>query len=248
MYGVPLSDTGESPYPACNPGQGDVFAQIPNLLEGDIMDVLFANSTQIEGGEGIVFPEGMAFRLTTEGREVATSIHWVNATGDTLVSEIVYDFFTMPEDEVTEEIVPFVFENQAFAIDPQTTGDIVTTCDITDPSARIVSLMPHAHQRTTNFIVDLLGADGADRIYESGGYDVESDIRVFEAPIALDAFSQIEHRCTVENDLNEPIVYGVGTNEMCTLFGYLYPPSAQQLGYVGAGSDACLAINIGMYR
>jgi hypothetical protein len=154
----------------------------------------------------------------------------------------------MPEALVTEELVPFVFENQAFTIAPHTTGDVVTTCDITDPSAKIVSLMPHAHQRTVDFTVDLVGADGPRRIYDGGGYDLESDIRVFDEPIALDGFSQIEHRCTVENDLDDPIVYGIGTNEMCTLFGYLYPPPAQQLGYVAKGSDSCLALNIGMYR
>jgi hypothetical protein len=249
MYGVPLSDLGESPYPACNPGQGDVFAQVPNLLNGNIMDVLFANSTQIERGEGIVFPKGMAFKITTEGREVATTIHWVNATADTLTSEVVYDFFTMPESELTEELVPFVFDNQAFSIAPHTTGDIVTTCDITDPSAHIVSLMPHSHQRSVDFTVDLLGSpDGPSRIYTGGPYNVESDIRIFDEPISLEGFTQIEHRCTVENDLDEPIVHGIGNNEMCTLFGYLYPPSAQQLGYVASGSTSCLAVNIGMYR
>ena len=49
LYGMPLSLFGASPYPACAAGQGLVTAQIPNLLAGDIMDVLFANSTLITG-------------------------------------------------------------------------------------------------------------------------------------------------------------------------------------------------------
>jgi hypothetical protein len=47
--------------------------------------------------------------------------------------------------------------------------------------------------------------------------------------------------------LANDIVWGIGDNEMCTLFGYLYPPQAQMLGYVGSGTT-CLALDLGSKR
>lgn len=249
MYGVPLSADGPSPYPECNPGQSDVFTQVNNWFAGNIMDVLFANSTQVEGGEAVVFPPGMAFKITTDSREVASSIHFLNATADPFASQIVYDFYTMPDDQVQQEIVPFVFENEGFSIPAQTTGDIATTCNITMPPGNIVSIMPHTHKRATSFTVDLLDSNGAaTRIFEDGAFDTESDITVFSEPISMDGFASIRHVCTVQNDLSVPIVWGIGDNEMCTLFGYLFPPEAQQVGFVGAGATDCAAFNIGQYR
>jgi hypothetical protein len=248
MYGMPLASDGPSPYPSCKPGQADVGAQLPNLLAGNILDVLFANSTQIEGGEHMVFPAGMAFALTTEGREATTSIHWLNTTASELRSEVVYDFFTMPDDEVTTEIVPFVFETKNIDIAPGTTADITTTCDLVG-SGNIVSIMPHTHKRAIAFDVELLRADGtAEPVFHDGEFDTESDITIFDAPIALEGFSRIRHTCTVRNDLDVPIVWGIGDNEMCTLFGYLYPPSAQQLGHVVHGATECTTLDLGANR
>ncbi|HVU01330.1 MAG TPA: hypothetical protein VHE30_06245 [Polyangiaceae bacterium] len=253
MYGVPLPASGASPYPACAAGQADVFSQVPNILKGDIMDVLFANSTQIQGGEQIVFPKGMAFKLKTEGREVATTIHWLNTTADTFTSEVVYDFFTMPDEDVETEIVPFVFENQGFTIPAQSEGTISMTCDLTRP-ANIVSIMPHTHSRATAFDVDLVRSDDTtERIFHDGTFDTKSDIEVFDTAVSTEGFAKIHHECQVTNDLSKPIVWGIGQNEMCTLFGYLYPPSSQLLGYVGKpGADgqppACITLDIGSHR
>jgi hypothetical protein len=255
MYGVSFSNVGPSPYPACAPGQGSVFTQVPKFLQGDIMDVLFANSTQIEGGEQIVFAPGMAFKMTTEGREAATSIHWLNVSGEATTSEIVYDFYTMPDELVETEIVPFVFENQAFELPPQQRNDIVTECSL-DGTGNIVSIMPHTHKRAVEFEVTLLAKDGTERqIFHDGAFDTDSEITVFPDPISLAGVAGIRHRCAVENDLNRPIIWGTGDDEMCTLFGYMYPPSAEQIGFIG-GKDpndptkqgSCLAVNIGAYR
>jgi Copper type II ascorbate-dependent monooxygenase, C-terminal domain len=249
LYGVPFSSTaGPSPYPACAPGQSDLSAQVPNWLAGDITDVLFANSTQIDGGEQIVFHPGMAFKITTENREVATTIHWLNVTGHEITSETVYDFFTMPDDQVTQPIVPFVFENEGFQIAPHSVGDITTTCDLVE-HGNIVSIMPHTHKRATAFTVDLIASDGSTtQIFEAGAFDTASDIKVLDEPISLEGFAQIRHQCTVNNDLADTIVWGIGNNEMCTFFGYLYPPSAQLLGFVAKSSDSCAVLDLGKSR
>lgn len=255
MYGVSYAEGGPSPYPGCTPGQGNVFTQVPKFLEGDILDVLFANSTQIEGGEQILFAPGMAFKMKTEGREAATSIHWLNVSGEPITSEIVYDFFTMPDELVETEIVPFVFDNQAFELPAQARSDIVTECSL-DGTGNIVSIMPHTHKRAVEFEVTLIRNDGTEeQIFRDGAFDTDSEITVFPEPLSLAGIRGIRHRCAVENDLSRPIVWGTGDDEMCTLFGYMYPPEAEQIGYIGGRDPAdptkqadCLAANIGGYR
>src|SRR6185503_13333845 len=103
MYGTAIPASGPSLYPACSQAQIDAFS-VPDLE--NIIYVLFANSTQIESGEQIVFEPGMAFKLTTEGREVTTNIHWLNPTSRRIRSEVVYDFYTMPDELVEIELVP----------------------------------------------------------------------------------------------------------------------------------------------
>ena len=248
MFGMPLHKTlGPSPYPACNPNQADLFSHQQEILSGTIPDVLFANSTQVVGGEVLVFAAGMGFKLQTEGREVATTIHFLNPGSTEQRIEVVYDFFTMPADQVKNELVPYYFDNFAFQVPPSTTQDVALTCG---PLAggNLVSLMPHTHKRVREFTVDLIAADGTEkRIYSGGDFDLESDIEVFAKPITLEGSTQIRHTCTVQNDLTTPIKYGVGENEMCTLFGYMYPPQAQMLG-VTLGSPDCAAVNIGSNR
>ncbi len=249
MFGMVQHPTlGPSPYPACNQGQSDLFAHAGEIAQGIIPDVLFANSTQVIGGEQLVFAPGMGFKITTDGREVATSIHFLNPSSERKRVEIVYDFYTMPLDKVEKDLVPYYYDNFSFEIAANTTADITTTCNLFG-AGNIVSLMPHTHQRAKEFTVDLLMNDGSEkRIYTGGTFDLESDIEVFDQPIDLANARQIRHTCTVQNELGAPIRYGNGTNEMCTLFGYLYPPSAQSLGIVQEGSSNCTAMNIGAGR
>jgi hypothetical protein len=239
---------GPSPYPVCHPGQSDLFAHAGEIAQGVIPDVLFANSTQVIGGEQLVFAAGMGFEVTTDGREVATSIHFLNPGTERKRVEVVYDFYTMPISKVEKELVPYYYDNFSFQVPANGTADITTTCNLFG-AGNIVSLMPHTHQRAKQFTVDLLMNDGTEqRIYTGGVFDLESDIEVFDQPIDLANARQIRHTCTVQNELSAPIKYGNGTNEMCTLFGYMYPPSAQSLGIVQNANGECAATNIGAYR
>ena len=191
MFGMPLHPTlGASPYPGCNPQQADLFAHQNEILNGTIPDVLFANSTQVVGGEVLLFAPGMGFKLTTDGREVATTIHFLNPSTTEQRIEVVYDFFTMPADQVVNDLVPYYFDNFSFQVPPSSTQDVSLTCG---PLAggNLVSLMPHTHKRARAFTVDLIAEDGSEkRIYEGGDYDLESDIVVFAKPIAWTARSR----------------------------------------------------------
>jgi hypothetical protein len=246
MYGVPLSGAGPSPYPACREGQGSVDAQLPNILAGDIMDVLFANSTQVVGGESMLLPEGTAYGLTVDGREVTTGIHYLNASDKARRVEVVYDFFTRPQDEVEHPLVPYYFDNLDFEVPAHTTADVVSDCEIF--GGKIVTMMAHTHERTAAVTVELIADDSSPRVLEMGGFDLASDIHVFDTPLDLGNFKRLRQTCTVANDLGTTIDYGIGTDEMCTLFGFMYPPSAQVMGVVQSRKSGCIALNIGENR
>jgi hypothetical protein len=242
MYGtVKDAVLGDSPYPGCNPGANDPFGDIP----ASIPEVLFANSTQVKGGEGVEFPEGMAFKVDTT-REVATSIHYLNASNENVTVEVVYDFFTMPDELLENEIVPFVFDIRGFTVAPSSVEELSAECQVY--GGNVVSLMPHNHSFTQGFHVELIKGDGAEeRIYDTGGFNTDSDIRVYDPPIPLTNVTKVRHTCRVENTTSHEIKYGIGENEMCMLFGYQYPKDSQVAGIKLGDGQSCISVNVAQF-
>lgn len=237
----PIHDElGESPYPACRPGAGDAFENIG----AGIPDVLFANSTQVVGEEHITFPAGAGYRLDTS-REIVTSIHWLNPTSEPMIVEVAYDFFTMPESELTKEVAPFVLSINDFEIAPKSSATVETTCNVY--GGEVFTLMPHTHDLIRRFTVDLIGDDGeTTTVMDQAGYDLESDIESYEPTLDLENVSTLRYACEFENPYDTPVTYGIGKNEMCILFGYLHPPEKQFAAYVDEAGDACTSIQIGL--
>ena len=245
MLGVPKHSSGNSPYPECAPGQGDIGSHVQSALTGNPPEVVFANSTQIAGGESIIFPPGMGYRLNFE-HEIATSIHWLNPSAESTTVETVYDFFTMPDEMLEEELVPFYFDNFSFEIPAQSTGDIVTECPLF--GGNMVTMMVHTHERAFEVTTELLdGSGAATEVYRLGDFSNETDIHMFDEPLSLEGSQSVRYTCKVNNELTKTIDYGIGTDEMCTLFGYMYPPSAQVLGMERDGSG-CIGAHIGAIR
>lgn len=233
-------DTGPQPYPRCNTDAADPFARIG---EGVIPDVLFANSTQVEGAETLAFPAGHGFHIDVED-EIVTGLHLLNPTGETERAEIVYDFFTMPEEELTDEVTPFVMEVQHFLVNIGETAQVGGTCDVY--GGDIVTLMPHTHRYAVDFTVQTVaGGEVVDEIYRGGGYDLDSDIQLYEPALSLDGIDQLRFHCTYRNTSDHSLVRGVGDQEMCVLFGYLTPPSAQFVGQLPSSDGACLSLPLG---
>lgn len=243
LISKPINPTyGPNPYPACNPGASDPFADIG----AGIPDVLFANTTQIVGQETLAFPPGMAFPIDIK-REMATDIHLLNTSTESVRVEVAYDFFTMPKDELENEVAPFTIQIDQFDIAPHSTQTIATTCD--DYGGNIVELMPHTHKYRTKFTTSLLDDDGkADRIIDDGPIDTRSEIRVFDAPVSLADKPKIELSCTFANTTTHDIRYGIGQNEMCILFGYLYPVEKQFVGHAATPDATCESTELGLFR
>ena len=230
-------DLGPQPFPDCRPDASDPYE---HLDEDVVPDVLFANSTQVEGAETVVFPAGHGFRLDPS-REVITSLHLLNPSDEPQRVEIAYDFFTMPEESLTDEIAPFVVNVDHFSVGVGETEEVGGACDVF--GGAIATLMPHTHQYATDFTVEALaGGAVVDVLYDGGAYDLESDIQVFEPPRSLEGVDQIAVRCTFANTSDHPLVRGIGDNEMCILFGYVTPPSAQFFGDIPLTGRSCLSV------
>jgi hypothetical protein len=92
----------------------------------------------------------------------------------------------------------------------------------------IVSLMPHMHKLGTAFRAGYWGGtrDG-EAFLDSPGYDPDRGVSVaYDPPIDLGDADGAWFACTWNNTFDKTIVYGLGDNEMCTLFGYGFPPHA----------------------
>ena len=233
---------GSNPYPDCHPGADDAFAGIG---EG-IPDVLFANSTQVTDGEALVFPPGMGFRLHYD-RDVVANVHLLNATAEPLLVEVVYDYFTMPEEALVEELAPFVLDNRLIDVPPMQTETTTADCGVWN--GNVVSLMPHTHEFATRFAVETVTYEGERTlIYEEQGFDLESDIAVFEDAVSLEGVDDLSFSCTYDNTKSEPLVYGLGEQEMCILFGYMYPPTEQFAGQQVNPDEGCMTVKLGIFQ
>lgn len=234
------AELGENPYPGCHPGAADAFAGIGEAVP----DVLFANSTQVVGEETLAFPPGMGWPIDTS-REVSTSIHFLNTTGAPLDVEVVYDFFTMDAADLTDEVAPFILQMNDFTIPPHTVKTIGSECYVF--GGKVVSMMPHTHEWTTRFTVDLLPfAGGEQRVMDQQGYDLESDIQLYEPPLDFDVVDRIRYQCTIDNVTSHEMHYGLGENEMCILFGYITPPVYQFAGVSQLDTTPCFSVQLGL--
>lgn len=238
-------EQGPNPYPKCHPGAADAFSQLPNTIP----DVLFANSTQIEGTEKTSFPVGMGFKVDPT-REIVTSIHYLNATAEEMTIEVAYDFFTMPESELVTEVAPFVLQVNDFLIPPHSTGDVGSECDVF--GGTVVQMMPHTHKYLQRFDVSFVTDGVATPILEQGAFDTESDIHFYDPGLDLTNVQKMRFNCTFENTTDHDIVYGTGVgeaeNEMCILFGYVYPVRQQFVGYADYQGEMCKSYQIGLFR
>jgi hypothetical protein len=239
----PVNDAvGPNPYPECHPGADDPFVDLPAVIP----DVLFASSTQVTGREDLVFPPGIAFRIDPT-REISTNYHLLNVTGEPQRVEVAYDFFTMPEEALENEVAPFAMQVNDFLIPPHETQEVGATCRTF--GGNVVSLMPHTHQYSERFGVDIVPPEGeASTVYEEDGFDTDSDIRTYDPPLTLGDFDDFRFSCRFHNTTDHDIKFGIGENEMCVLFGYLYPVEKQLVAYSPFQGEPCKSYRIGLFK
>lgn len=232
---------GPQPYPQCHPGASDPFAKLPEVIP----DVLFANSTQVTGTETLAFPPGKGYTIDPS-REIVTDYHLLNTGTEAEVVEVAYDFFTMPASDLVDEVAPFVLQVDDFDIPAHSTGVVGSTCPVF--GGNVVEMMPHTHKLATKFTADLLSVKGDQRVIDNGTFDAQSHIQMFEPELDLTNVDNMKFECTFDNTTNQDIHYGIGQNEMCILFGYLYPVRNQFVAHAPYQGMPCQSVEIGLFR
>jgi hypothetical protein len=238
----PNPDKGPNPYPKCWGGASNPFG----MIGSSIPDVLFANSTQVVGTETLAFPPGMAYRVNP-AREIIADVHLLNTAPQAQAIEVVYDFFTMPDSELVSELGPFVADNRAFNVPAMQTATTTTECRTF--GGTIATIMPHTHNFATSFQVQAIDWDDKPaEIYRKDGYDLASDIRIYDPGFSIEDTKSVRFSCTFANTKTTPLVYGNANQEMCILFGYLYPAKKAFAGYQYEPDAKCASVQVGALK
>lgn len=214
--------TGEGIRPCPEGSDSAIGGEAGDILDGGA--VLFGSSTQISGEEWQSFPEGVAFRVR-EGHEIVARMHYLNASSAPLAVAPTYEWFTIDEAKLVQEIGPFAWNFRAFEIPPRSELTVTTACRFPEPM-HIVNALPHMHALGTAFTADFVGGplDG-ERFLDSPGYDpTRGVITQYDPAIDLGQGEGARFSCTWQNTFDKTIEEGIGDNEMCILFGYAYPP------------------------
>ncbi len=269
MYGLEVDPVdGAQPYPQCRMSADSlVFGQISRALGGAdrselfVPTVLFANSTQVIGveAERYALADGYAYELPP-GIEIATNTHLQNTTPDMLHVEAAWDFYTMPADLVTDPAIMFVYIHFGFLLPPRSDKAIHGNCDW--GGGDVLAIMPHTHQWATGFQADFGMAperefDGAPMpardvfATDVAGYSrqgtglADSDIETYYPALKTAGTNAVQFECQFRNTTDHDMVFGVGENEMCFMFGYTSPPEGQRVGLMLDEQASCLTVNDG---
>jgi len=209
--------------------------------------VLFGSSTQLEGEEWYSFPEGMGYRVKDD-YEIVARMHFLNPTGEEVVAAPKYEWFTIDEATVTQELAPFFWQYGEFEIPPLSSLTVTGECFLADAAVEhpmhIVTALPHMHALGRELFAEPIGGpfDGV-RFVDSKGYDPENGVLVqFDPAVDLTQADGIRFGCTWDNTYDQTIVDGIGINEMCMVFGYSWPPTASYNLFASSATTSCLVL------
>jgi hypothetical protein len=231
--------TGEGFRPCPDDGGSGIGGEAADILDGGT--VLFASSTQISGDEWQSFPDGIGFRIK-DGYEIVARMHYLNATGAPITVAPRYEWFTIDEATLAQEIGPFAWTYRGFEIPPRSELTVGAACRLPEPM-HLVNVLPHMHALGKAFTAEFVGGplDGQPFL-ESAGYDPDRGVLLqYDPAIDLGQGDGARFSCTWANPTDKTIVEGIGDNEMCILFGYAWPPE-HAFSTSATGEESCLAL------
>ncbi len=217
----------------CDPGDGDSGTDV---LAGGA--VLFGSSTQIQGDEWYSFPEGYGYRVR-EGHEIVARMHYLNAGDTPITIAPVYEWFTIDESKVVEELAPIFWQYAGFEIAPGSQLTVTGECffGLPEHPMHVLTLLPHMHKLGRSLSAELIGGtfDGL-RFLDSLGYDPENGVLAqYQPPVDFSDADGLRFSCTWQNTNDFPVFEGIGENEMCMVFGYAWPRDQAYIAVANEG-------------
>ena len=230
----PKTGEGVRECPAADAAGG---SEALDILNGGA--VLFGSSTQIVGQEWQSFPTGMGYRIK-DGYEIVARMHYLNASPTALTVAPSYQWYTIDEATLVQELAPFIWEYKNFEIPAGATVTVTGDCQF--PFAQhpmhLVNVLPHMHKLGVEFDAGVTGgAMDGQMFLKSPGYDPDRGVLMqYDPAVDLGSVDGVRFSCTWKNTLGQTVVEGVGVNEMCMMFGYAYPKEAAYSALAGAGN------------
>jgi hypothetical protein len=208
-----------------------------DIFEGGA--VMFASSTQVQGSEWRRFPDGMGFRVP-DGHEIIARLHYLNASPNPVTVAPRYHWYTIDESKLVQELAPFAWNYTKFEIPPMSDYTVSVECDFAKPM-HIVELLPHMHKLGREFDAAYVGGPmDKMQFLHSPGYDPDNGVLLeYSPPIDLSQGLGATFSCTWHNTYPWTVHQGIGTDEMCILFGYAYPP-AGTYSALASSNGSCL--------
>lgn len=204
--------------------------------------VLFASSTQHAGEEWYHFPDGMGFRVP-EGHEIVAHMHYLNASTTPVVIAPEYEWYTIGESSLREELFPFVWMITGFQIPPHAEYTARAECELPETGMHIVTLLPHMHRLGRELTAGFWGgARDGELFLESPGYDPDKGVMVqYDPPVDVIDGWGVDYSCTWRNDGDSIVYEGFGAGEMCMLFGFGYPRRTTY-SFLATAKGSCSAV------
>jgi hypothetical protein len=224
---------------ACNDGEMGDDKQALDVANGGA--VLFGSSTQITGDEWQSFPKGMGYRLGAN-LQIVARMHYLNATAQPVTVTPRYQWYTIDESTLTQEIAPYIWDNEDINVPAGGDQTLRGTCMFPD-SMHIVTAMPHMHKLATAFRAGFVGGalDGQ-AFLDSPGFNPDKGlITQYDPQVDLGQGAGAWFECDWHNTLDQAVTFGIGNNEMCMMFGYAWPPAAAYTTQVKNGK--CIVIS-----
>ncbi|MFT3764059.1 MAG: hypothetical protein QM820_00820 [Minicystis sp.] len=207
--------------------------------------LIYAQSTQT-AHEVQRFPAGAAVRIPPRAR-IISDIHLLNTSGAPITGHADLTLYTLAPEAVTTRLAAFHVEYDALDIPAHASARFTGQCSVAaeveaatgQPFApKVHYLLPHTHTLATGFFAHILGGprDG-EALLDLGTYDGEAHGRTFDPPIDLAGSDGLRFGCQYQNPLDNDVVWGFGSGEMCELFGFAEGTPFFQ-GHVDSGSAA----------
>lgn len=166
----------------------------------------------------IIFPPGMAGKLSAGFTTVILAMHYINASPKPLVAEGYLNLTTTTKDKVTTLVNGVVAHQRMFSLPPHSVTHPTGRCMLDRP-IDVLAIGSHAHSRMTSLEIRILKNGVRPDLPDYVNYDwatPQIDMHT-DAPIHLNAGDGIEWICNYENDGDTTIVEGQNTtDEMCT--------------------------------
>jgi hypothetical protein len=190
----------------------------------DQLSTRFLGGVGGEGGEGVLLPKGVVFRIP-KGHSLMIQTHYINTDSEPAVGESYLDVLLTEASDDAE--VASIFSNTSLAIEvePGTETSSEFECELAAP-LQLLMFANHMHESGKKALTEVIMPDASEReLKRDDAWEYEWTTNPnytrtsAEQPLELPAGTLLRTRCTWQNDSDQTLRF---PDEMCVFFGFTY--------------------------